>query len=377
MSDMTYQETVNLFESSGYELTIMGEGESLLAICPAMGGRVVAATVSGPSGHNPFFVNPVDVKGGVEAEKLIFRGGLGARDWLGPEGCGDMSFYFRKKPVVMENWYVDERQSIPAMKVQKATAGQVTTVGEIHMPNLRGNEFDIEMQQAMRLVGDPKAALGAEVPGGVKYLGFTRGTSYKNIGSATWSEDYGFCMIWFLLMLRGSDNMFIIAPFKDGLGDEVIDYRFDDRDISADRLMVRREGGYVLYRGDGLERGKIGMVPQRAAGVLYGLDLDRGYLTVLRYPVDTQADYMNNLWTEEANSTGGDVVDAYNNKFDEEALPGRFCEMEAVSPRLALGPGESAAFETTTGFFQGPVESLKGIIKATSGCDLGNETFRA
>ena len=74
--DLTYQQTIRLFQSNGYELVQLVNGTQKLAVCPSLGGRVVAATFAGDDGFNPFFVNPVDIKGGPEAEKLIFRGAI-------------------------------------------------------------------------------------------------------------------------------------------------------------------------------------------------------------------------------------------------------------------------------------------------------------
>ena len=375
MAQMTYRETCELFTKSGYEMVEMGTGDGLTAICPRMGGRIVAASVAGPEGRNPFFVNPVDVRGEAGAEKLVFRGGLGGRDWLGPEGCGDMSFYFRQGPLTMENWYVDDRQSLPAMRVAEQSPEIVTTVGEIHMPNLRGNLFDIELTQAMRLMKDTEEALGVELPAETKCVSFERTTTFKNIGTAAWDEKYGQAMIWFLLMLRGSDDFFIVAPIKDGGGREVIDYEFDGGPIGPDRLQVRQDRKYLWYKGDGRGRGKIGQTPARAAGIAYGLDLDHEMLTVLTYDVDPEAAYLDNRWTEKAHASGGDVMDAYNNFAETEALPGRFCEIEAVSPALALRPDESAALVTSTTFIQAKRATLLEVIQETSGCDLTEETF--
>ena len=119
------------------------------------------------------------------------------------------------------------------------------------------------------------------------------------------------------------------------------------------------------------------MTPDRSAGIVYALDLDRDFLTMLRFDVHTAADYLDNRWTEKAQTAGGDVMDAYNNLDEGEELPGRFCELEAVSPALRLAPNQSAALKTTTAFCQGPRQALLQIIKTTSGRDLTNETFTA
>lgn len=375
MSDMTYGETLALFRASGYELVEMKDGACRVAICPKMGGRIVAASLWHEEGTNPFFVNPVDVKGGPGSEKLVFRGGLGGRDWLGPEGCGDMSFYFKKGPLTFENWYVNNDQSIPQLAVQVHKADHVVTAGEFHVPNLRGNMFDIAIEQDMKLLTKSQSRFGLDTPKNSLFVGFERVTSFTNIGKATWSEAYGFAMIWFLLMLRSSDAMYVLVPFKDGKGPEVIDYEFDNGPIPAERLMVRREKKYILFNADGYVRGKIGQTPDRATGVMYAVDLERGTLTVLKYDVDTKTPYLDNRWTQEAHSSGGDVMDSYNNHADSPTLPGRLFELEAVSPRLALAPGQKASMRTVTGFFHGDREMINSVVQATGGGDISKETF--
>ena len=375
MPEMTYQQTLDLFHTSGYQTVEMTHQNNRLALCPKMGGRIIAATLAGPSGRNPFFINPVDVSNAPGADQLIFRGGLGGRDWLGPEGCGDLSFYFHKPPLTMDNWYVDDRQSLPVMTTAAQDDRHVLTTGAIHMPNLRGNNFDIRLDQDMTLLTDLNQTLGLTPPPNTKHLAFQRITSFTNLGPTAWNDDYGCCLIWFVLMLRSADHMFIIAPYQDDPGPEVIDYHFDDHAIPADRLITRTDGQYIIYQADGLFRGKIGLTPQRSAGIVYALDLTHDFLTVLRFDVDPAADYLDNRWTEQAHTTGGDAMDAYNNFNDCPELPGRFCELEAVSSALRLAPNQSAGLKNTAAFFHGPKPALLEIIKATSGRDLTNETF--
>lgn len=377
-ADLSYRQTIDLIRQAGYNIVELRKGDTRVAISPDLAGRVVATTVSGPDGFNPLFLNPVDVLGGPAADKLVFRGAIGARDWLGPEGCGDMSFYFHEKPLVFENWYVNDDHNLPRLKVAgSATQRQVTTVGEIHVSNLRGNKFDIELRQQVQLLSDPTGLLGLALNEPVDAVGFERQTSFKNIGNHAWNEDYGHAMIWYLLMLRATDNMYIMAPFQDGPGPEVVDYNFNDgQPIPPDRLIVRPGKQYIIFRADARLRGKIGMSPARSRGVACALDLDRNMVTVLRFDVDRNAEYLNNLWTEEPQTTGGNCMDAYSNTRTNEALPGPFCEIEAVSPRLELAPGETGTLRTVSVFIKADADTLKDIVRQACSCDVAGETFR-
>ncbi len=379
-TQVTYKETVELFNQSGYKLIELVRGQDKMAICPKMGGRVVAITWSGDDGVNPFFVNPVDVKAGPEAAKLVFRGGLGARDWLGPEGCGDMSFYFHKKPMVFENWYVDKRQNLPDMKVEMTTDNQAVTAGEIHIPNLRGNEFDIGLTQKVILETNPQESLGVSIPTGTKFAAMARTTSFKNIGNKQWDDKYGYAMIWFVAMQLGSDDTYIIMPYKGGNNqtdaDIITDYKFDGHNIPADRLIIRKNKKYIIYKADGRFRGKTGLTPQRTTGICFSINLAHNILAVLKFDVHPNSEYLDNTWTSTPIVSGGDALNTYVNMGDNPVLPGRFFEMEAVSPRLGLKPGETFALHTTMGFFQaGSREILNKIVMDISGCDISDESF--
>ena len=375
--DLTYQQTIRLFQSNGYELVQLVNGTQKLAVCPSLGGRVVAATFAGDDGFNPFFVNPVDIKGGPEAEKLIFRGAIGARDWLGPEGCGDMSFYFHKKPIVFENWYVDDRQNLPKMKVEEMSSStNVVTTGEIHINNLRGNQFDIRIEQKAELITKVSDVFDIELPAEAAFVGVRRTTTFENIGNNSWDEEYGYSFIWYLAMLRASDESYVIVPYKDDSGPIVIDYRFNDNQkIASDRLMLREEQEYIVFRADGSERGKIGFTPKRTLGIVYSVDISRQMLCALKFDLYPEANYMNNLWTENAITTGGNALDIYNNTGGNPVLPGRFYELEAVSPRLELEPGQSFSLRTTICFFHSSRQIMNHIISKTGNRDISGEKF--
>lgn len=382
--DMSHKETVELFKSGEHSVIEAENGSCKIALSPSMGGRIISVSWDGDSCYNPFFLNPVDVLNSKGADGLVFRGGLGARDWLGPEGCGDMTFYMSKKPIAggrfpakLGFWGVDDRQNLPRMTRKKDIDATTVTIGEIHMPNYRGNQFDIQLLQKVELVSNPSHALGIPLPKNVDYVGFHKTTTFTNIGKYEWNDQHGYAMQWFVLMLRSSDHSYIIAPFRKSVGKVLIDHKFDGRYIPENRLTKRTEQGYVIFNGDGNFRGKIGQSPQRSLGVVYGMDLDRDLLTILRFDVHPDASYLDNRWTQEPITRGGDVMNAYNNLGSNPALPGRFYELEAVSPRLALKPGESAALNVTAGFFHGAKKSLDKIVEANCQRNISQEDYKA
>jgi len=210
----------------------------------------------------------------------------------------------------------------------------------------------------------------------IRDRGVRRTTTFENIGNNSWDEEYGYSFIWYLAMLRASDESYVIVPYKDDSGPIVIDYRFNDNQkIASDRLMLREEQEYIVFRADGSERGKIGFTAKRTLGIVYSVDISRQMLCALKFDLYPEANYMNNLWTENAITTGGNALDIYNNTGGNPVLPGRFYELEAVSPRLELEPGQSFSLRTTICFFHSSRQIMNHIISKTGNRDISGEKF--
>ena len=310
------------------------------------------------------------------AEQFIFRGALGARDWLGPEGCGDFSFYFKdaNKPLDLDNWRIDDRQNLAPMTVMHHDDTTAITQGTIGIENLRGNRFDIRSTQTMEFLPVPPAGIDMDadlMAQLMAHVGFRRLTTFTNIGNHAWGDDYGYAMIWFLLMLHATDANRIILPFVPGAEQPILDYRFGDCPIDPARLAIDTANHYVTFTADGLVRSKIGQKPAVSTGTMFSLYSDLDLLVVLRFDVDHDADYLNNTWTDTPIITDGTTLDAYNNDASNPVLPGRFCEMEAVGPALSLSPGESSTLTTTVNLFHGPGPMLNDLIE-----QIGQITFK-
>lgn len=123
----------------------------------------------------------------------------------------------------------------------------------------------------------------------------------------------------------------------------------------------------IFFRGDGRERGKIGVPRPRARNVAGSYDPDSGVLTIVEFTLPSDAvDYVNSMWAHQAEPFRGDVTNSYNDGPLGPGQPplGPFYEIESSSPAAALTPGQSLSHLHRTLHVQGPASELDAIARA-------------
>src|SRR5205085_2847995 len=111
--------------------------------------------------------------------------------------------------------------------------------------------------------------------------------------------------------------------------------------VPGDRLVVGERA--LFFRGDGQQRGKIGIARPRAQPLVGAYDAAGQVLTLIQYTLpDDATDYVNSMWEQQAQPYAGDVVNSYNDGPPAPGKPplGPFWELETSSPALNLSPGE-------------------------------------
>jgi hypothetical protein len=174
-------------------------------------------------------------------------------------------------------------------------------------------------------------------------------------------------------MFNPSPKTTIVIPFKRGtesqLGPIVNDAYFGK--VPAERLKIA--DGVVFFRGDGTQRGKIGVSRRRALPVAGAYDAQAQALTLVHYTLPEGAtDYVNSMWQEQTRPYEGDVLNSYNDGAPEPGKPplGPFFELETSSPAAALAPGESISHVHTTLHVIGPHAALDVLAKQVLGVGL-------
>jgi hypothetical protein len=161
---------------------------------------------------------------------------------------------------------------------------------------------------------------------------------------------------------------FVEGP-EDQLGPIVNDAYFGA--VPAERLRVER--GVIYFRGDGAERGKIGVPRPRAKSVVGSYDPDRGVLTVVRFTLPSGAtDYVNSMWEMQSRPYAGDVVNSYNDGPLGPGQPplGPFYELESSSPAAFLSADASIQHVHSTFHFEGSRDALDAIARKMLGVGL-------
>jgi hypothetical protein len=378
----TYGEAKEYLSQHTNVMELHNENGARVAICPAWQGRVMTSTCSGAGGPSFGFIYQDFINAGKENLHFANYGGED-RLWLSPEG-GPFSLWFAPgAEQTLDNWYTPPAFNAETFDVLPQTdPAKCRMVQRMKLKNTAATEFDLAVTRDVQLVNHadlalligPAAAKMLEEQG-VKSVAYETVNTITNQGPPM-SKPKGLVSMWILSMLNAGPKNVIIVPYRSGneqeLGRVVRSDYFGE--VPPDRLKTTPEA--ILLSADAGCRSKIGVSPKRAKNVLGAIDFDANILTLGRFslPEDpTKADYLNNLWG--ANQTepySGDAVNAYN---DGPPAPGKkglgpFCEIESLSPAVALKTGQSLTHRHCTIHIQADPAVLARIAKEVLGVDL-------
>ncbi|HMJ16061.1 MAG TPA: DUF6786 family protein, partial [Polyangiaceae bacterium] len=289
------------------------------------------------------------------------------RFWLGPEG-GQYALYFPPGAAFdFEHWQVPEGIDWGPWPITSRSAREVRFKTELQLVNYAGTRFRVTVDRIVRLL-DQLAALPA-VARSASAVAYESVNTITNSGTSAWTPDTGLVSIWILGMFQPTPETVIVIPFRPGpeseLGPIVNDAYFGK--VPEARLRVTDR--HLFFRGDGTERGKIGIPARRALPVAGSYDSARSVLTLVEYTLPDSpaaARYVNSMWEHQKEPYAGDVVNSYN---DGPPAPGKkplgpFYEIESSSPGAALLPGQSLTHVHRTFHVQGSSAELDAIAKA-------------
>lgn len=368
-------QTMETFEKGtyGYDLNFLKEytnpielknGNSRLLISPEYQGRVMTSSSEGEKGLSYGWINH-DLIGSGEVVKQINPVGGEERFWLGPEG-GQYSIFFKAgNSFDFENWATPACIDTEPFDLVASSGTMAEFSKSIQIKNYSNFIFDFEVNRKIALLSnvEVKSELGIVFQENLRSVGFKTINSLKNISSADWKKESGLLSIWLLGMFNPSAEVTIIVPYKT---EAESDYILKDDYFGAipdDRLAVK--DGYIFLKGDGKQRGKIGVPPQRALPILGSYDADNKLLTIVKCEVQEEVtEYVNSAWEMQESPYKGDAINSYNDgPLDDGSQLGPFYELETSSPALALKAGETATYKQSTVHFQGTDEELNSICQ--------------
>lgn len=358
------------FLSSHYKIVELQSGNARVAVCPDLQGRVFTSAHDGEQGSSFGWINYDLIASGKLLEHCNNFGGED-RFWIGPEG-GQYSVFFQPGTAFdLDHWQTpavidSEAWNLDAFDKQSAHFSKQMT-----LKNYAGHQLQIQANREVVIFDDQRISgeLGAEVPEGVQCVGYQSNNVLTNQGDFVWDKNTGMPSIWILGQMISGDRNTIMIPVKTaGTGPLMNDAYFGR--IDEDRLKV--EDGTIFYKGDGKQRGKIGIGPERVIPIMGSYNADSGVLTIVKFSFDKEnSTYVNAMWEHQENPFVGDVANSYNDgPLPDGSQMGPFYELESSSPAAALAPGEHLVHAHTTFHLQGDQSQLEKISRALLGVGL-------
>jgi hypothetical protein len=381
-SCQTKQKTMQTFEKGtyGYDLNFLKKhkkpielqnGDARILISPEYQGRVMTSSANGESGLSFGWINHDLIESGEIKKQLNAVGGE-ERFWLGPEG-GQYSIFFKPGSTFdFANWQTPAAIDTETFDLVESNESEAEFSKSVQITNYAGFQFNFEINRKIMLLDNQsiKNELGIVYRDDVKSVGYSTQNQLKNRGSEVWTKETGLLSVWLLGMFNPSDEVTIIVPYKtEAESDYIVKDDYFGK-IPGDRLVIKN--GIVYLKGDGKQRGKIGIPPQRALPVIGSYDAANKILTVLKCEIpEGVTDYVNSAWEMQEFPFKGDAINSYNDgPLEDGTQMGPFYELETSSPALALKPNETAVYKQSTIHFEGTEEELNAICQQVFGVSL-------
>ena len=348
------------------------DGEALVAISTDWQGRVMTSSFSGMDGMSMGWINHELIKSKEIKPHMNAFGGED-RFWLGPEG-GQFTIFFKPgDEFVFANWQGPAVIDTEPFDVTGTSDSSAGFRKQMKLLNYSGNTIDLLVEREVSLLDEQgvKDILGM-APDALNFVAYESVNQITNTGKDKWTRETGALSMWILGMFQPSPSTTIIIPFKEGdeetLGPKVNDTYFGK--IPPDRLIVKNH--VLFYKGDGQQRGKLGIGPKRALPVMGAYNSETNVLTLVSYTLpENVMDYVNSMWELQDDPFSGDVVNSYNDgPVEDGSQMGPFYELESSSPAAFLAPGEAMKHVHRTIHLTGDYNKLDEISKSLFGVSL-------
>jgi len=345
---------------------------SAIVLVPSWQARVMTSTAEGDSGFSFGWINRDLINSGKLLPHINAFGGE-ERLWLGPEG-GQFSIFFAKgKPFIYDNWQTPAFLDTTPFQLISSTDTSALFGNDISTMNYSGTSLRFRLEREVALLSEKQIYNQVSIDvNGLKCVGYRSHNKITNKGDAPWKKETGLLSIWMLGMFNPSPAIIVVIPVNPGddknIGPKVNDSYFGK--IADDRLKV--SGDHIFFKADGKSRGKIGIPPLRAIGIMGSYDSDNKILTLLicRLP-EGKKDYVNSSWQIQKDPYSGDALNSYNDgPLEDGSQMGPFYELENSSPAADLQPGESLSHIQFTLHLTGDTTNLDRVSRNVLGVSL-------
>ena len=235
----SFSDDVKFLEAHGKTPIILSAGNAMIAVSPALQGRVVTSTSGGNDGASYGWINRELIASGEVREHINAFGGED-RLWLGPEG-GQFSIFFAPKAAFdLAHWFTPAPFDTEPFDLVSKTSDSVTLRKSFDLTNYSGTKFNVRIDREIRLLPTAKvwADLKLDPAAGLSVVGFESVNRLTNAGTEAWKKETGLLSLWSMGMFNASPAATIIVPIKPGpeseLGTPVTSDYFGT--VPADRL---------------------------------------------------------------------------------------------------------------------------------------------
>ena len=368
ITDSTKQYGFNIdFLKKYVDVIELKSSNSSVAIVPGWQGRVMTSTSEGIQGFSFGWIKHKLISSGETLPHINPYGGE-ERLWLGPEG-GQYSIFFKKgDEFIYEKWQTPAFLDTIPFRTTELTDSSAVFSQYVEIENYSGIAFSLEIDRKVTLLSEVQIMkeTGIDLES-INFVAYRSDNKLTNKGTEEWKKETGLLSVWMLGMFIPSPAVMVVIPVRQGdekeLGVAVNDNYFGK--ISDDRLKI--SGSNIYFRADGKSRGKIGISPRRARGIMGSYDFENNILTLLicKLP-EGKTEYVNSAWQIQDNPYSGDALNSYNDgPLEDGSQMGPFYELETSSPAAALKPGESITHSQITIHLTGDRKLLsKAAVKS-------------
>jgi hypothetical protein len=353
------------------KVTLLGDdsARAKVLIVNDFQARVMTSTARGDEGPGYGWINYDLIGSGVTRPHINPWGGED-RFWIGPEGGQYSVFFNAGTSFDFAHWQTPPLIDTEPFELVSATPRQATFRKAAAIVNYHGFRFTFDIGREIVLLNrdsiEKVFAIGLK---NLRSVGYESRNSITNTGGSDWQKKNGLISIWILGMFRPSPETTIILPFEEGprASASVTDDYFGV--IPRDRKKI--SGDHLFLKGDGRHRDKVGIGPRVAKNIAGSYDASRHILTLIKFDVQKEFDYVNSKWEIQRKPWQGDVVNAYNDgPLADGSQLGPFYELESSSPAKELKRGETLTHGHITVHLEGDESLLNEVAQKTLGVSL-------
>ncbi|NME69114.1 DUF6786 family protein [Flammeovirga aprica] len=347
------------------DLTILGEGNHLVAVSPKFQGRVFTTTTKGYEGRSIGFFNKELMASEGGLRKMSKLGGE-SRMWFGPE-VNEFSVFF--PPYVErsgENMQVSEALDTLFFQTAKINSMMSSSSNQMKIENNYGTVFNLmaERNISYNQKDQIEDKLKIQIPQSVDYVSFSTVTTIKSLDERKWEKGTGLLPIWEIGCMLPSDNQWAIVPTNTAKLDTVTNY------FTEQKGRVTIKDGIVFYKVDAKYLNKMGLPRENIKPIMGSYSPEYNLLNIVTYSFENDSLYVSSDW-ESSKNYEGDVMNIFNGEVTpslDRNWP--FFEFESFSAAKELQKSEELKHRQTVYHFEGSKDDLSLISEKVLGVHL-------